>query len=119
MEIGGYDTEIDTDRPLELAKEICDFVNWPDAVIEKADDFPGEEEDFFYYENQAARDEVGAEPALENTMIYFLIREGHLSVVTDKELTDKIRSKYNADAGGQADNDLDEPPKANGDAADA
>ena len=92
MEIGGHDTIIDTDDPHKAAQKIMDWVGWTNAVIEKDED-----EDFFYYQDQTAKDaweEKGLVPALENTMIYFLIHPGQLTVVTDKELTDSIREMY-------------------------
>jgi hypothetical protein len=95
MEIGGYDTILKTNDPVELSKEIVAFIDWPLAVTEH-DNL--DERDFFFYQNQACKnawDEEGAEPALENTMIYFLIRDDHLTVVTDESLTKQIRNKFN------------------------
>ena len=93
MEIGGYDTIFDNvSDPIGLATEIMAFIDWKDSVIEK-----DVGQDFFYYENQAAKDawdELGADPALENTMVYFIVCHNQLTVVTDKELTDKIREKF-------------------------
>lgn len=89
MEIGGYDLLYDTTDPIGLVKRIIDFVNWPDAVRESAFDHSGEENDFFLYKNAEAKagwDKDGAIPELENTMIYFLIREDHVTVVVDKEM---------------------------------
>ena len=94
MEIGGYDLLFDTPDPKGLAKRIMDFVNWPDAVTESAFDNPGEEDDFFWYENAEAKvgwDEDGATPELEPKMIYFLLREGHVTaVVGTEEMADAI-----------------------------
>jgi hypothetical protein len=84
MEIGGYDLLFDTLDPKGLAKRIQEFVNWPDAVTQSAFDFPGEEDDFFWYENAAAKevwDQDGAIEEVDDKMIYFLIREGHLTAV--------------------------------------
>lgn len=93
MEIGGYDTIFDnTPDPIVLATEIMAFIGWDHSVIEK-----DVGQDFFYYENQVSKDawdKDGAVPALENTMVYFIVCNNQLTVVTDKELTDKIRAKF-------------------------
>jgi len=95
MEIGGYDTILKTDDPVGLSKEIITFIDWPFAVVEH-DNI--DERDFFFYQNQACKnawDEDGAVQALENTMIYFLIRDDELTIVTDECLTKQIRNKFN------------------------
>lgn len=93
MEIGGYDTIFDNiSDPVGLATEIMASIDWKDSVVER-----DVGQDFFYYENQAAKDawdKDGAVPVLENTMVYFIVCNNQLSVVTDKELTDKIRDKF-------------------------
>lgn len=93
MEIGGYDTIFDnTTDPIGLATEIMAFIGWEDSVIEK-----DVGQDFFYYENQASKDawdKDGAVPALDNTMVYFIVCHNQLTAVTDKELTDRIREKF-------------------------
>ena len=96
MEIGGYDTIIDTQNPVEIAKQIMDFVGWKDCIIEK-DEGEGFENDFFFYKDQSSKDfwdELGGVPALENTMIHFMIRDNQLTMVSDRELTNCIREKF-------------------------
>ena len=92
MEIGGCDTVVDTKEPIALTKRIMEFVGWKKSVME----FVGDEDpyDFFWYKRQEDKDlwdTEGLIEAGENTMIYFLIREDHLTFVTNKELTDKIK----------------------------
>jgi len=97
MEIGGYDLLFDTPDPKGLAKRIMDFVNWPDAVIESAFGFPGEEDDFFWYENAAVKvvwDQDGAIEEVDDKMIYFLLREGHLTAVVGSAEMAKAVKKH-------------------------
>ena len=93
MEIGGYDTIYQIDSPCDLYKEIINFVDWEDAVIE----YDRGSEDFFLYENQKSKeiwDSEGLSEESENKMIYFLIKDRELTVVTDHDLTMKIRNKF-------------------------
>jgi hypothetical protein len=92
MMIGGYDTIFKTNSPQHLAKQIMEFVNWPEFVAEIV-----EEEDFFFYKNAEIKnqwDKNGAIPILENTMIYFLFDEGQLTIVTDEDLTNQIKCRF-------------------------
>jgi len=86
MEIGGYDTIIPTNNPTKVIKEIMNFVEWENAVIEC-----DEIDSFFWYRDEEAK-KVWDEGIEENTMIYFIPSRNSLTVVTDKELTDKIRT---------------------------
>lgn len=100
MEIGGYDTIIETDDPQAKAEEIKAFVNWKDAVVEIVE---SDSEDYFWYKDQASKelwDELGCVPAAEDTMIYFLFDDKQLTLVTDKELTDQIRQFLEAEIMG-------------------
>lgn len=96
MEIGGYDLIFDTPDPKGLAQRIMNFVNWPDAISESAFDRPGEEDDFFWYENSEAKeswDKDGATEEYEAKMIYFLFDEGHLTaVVGSEEMANNIKA---------------------------
>ncbi len=92
--IGGYDTFYVTDSPNELAVEMMSFVDWPESFIEQDEEDEG---DFFWYKDQASKnlwDAEGCIEAAENTMIYFLIDDHQLTVVSDKELTETIRNKF-------------------------
>lgn len=95
MEIGGYDTIIHTTTPKETCQEIMDFVRsnagWREGttVVEK-----DEGEDFFWYKDQDAHTSWNSCVGTENSMIYFIFDENQISLVTDKELTDIIRTKY-------------------------
>ena len=86
----------DTTDPKGLSQRIMDFVNWPKAVIEMVEPFGSDEvDDFFWYKDLDSKrgwDMEGAVPSLENTMVYFLIREGQLTVVVDKEMADAINN---------------------------
>jgi len=88
MEIGGYDLIFNTEDPKGLAQRIMNFVNWPESIIEQ-----DEGQDFFWYKDAKSKicwDMEGA--VLENTMVYFLVREEELTVVVDKEMALSINS---------------------------
>ena len=83
--IGGFDTIIPCDNTKAVMDKVTAFVDWKDAVIEE------DGKDIFYYESQHAF-ECWEKDVQENTMIYFILDEKLLTIVTDEEITLKIRS---------------------------
>lgn len=92
MEIGGYDTIIKNPEN-DLSQKIINFVGWDKGVFEQ-----DEGKDFFFYKQQSdkdAWDQDGSIAETENTMIYFIFQDDCLTLVTDKELTNKIQNFLN------------------------
>ena len=92
MEIGGCDTVYMTDDPVALTKQVMSFVRF--KIMEFVEGTGGKE--FFYYKDQDAKDAWDADLGPENVMIYFMVRDNYLSICTDKELTDRIRTQFPA-----------------------
>jgi hypothetical protein len=95
MEIGGYDTIFVTNEPHVLATKIMKLLRF--EIMEFVEGY-----DFFYYKDQVAKDswDEGVNP-LEDTMVYFMIRENELTVCTDQGLTYRIRECFSEYEKGQ------------------
>ena len=95
MEIGGYDTIYDTADPAALMTAIMSWTGWTQPVEEKpADSISATATELFFYRSQADKDIWDDDLGPDNSMIYFIVNEGRLTVVTDGILTAGIRKMF-------------------------
>lgn len=89
MDIGGYDTIYDTGEPEQLMRAILAAVGWAAPVFES-----DEEHGWFVYPDQAAKAGWDQDVGPEDTMIYFIVDPGRLTVVSDGTMTAAIRGQF-------------------------
>jgi hypothetical protein len=89
MEIGGYDTIYETAEPTRLLLAIMIALGWSAPVTEWIND-----RELFFYRDQAARDAWDRDVGPDETMVYFIVDPGRLTVVSDEVLTAAIRVRF-------------------------